>query len=151
MPDPGFEAPDLAGFAAAQEAKRQALGSDVIFLGKPANAWPPGTAINPDSGEPFDPTITPTSSTQQQTTIRCGVFFKAVNRGGAAGAAIGSPAGWEERTRIFAITPYDTKLIVDEAVEFIFHDEHYKIDVTKDDEIVLGFKRMLVYASATGS
>lgn len=140
--------PDLTGFAEAQAALRTKLGSPVTFLGPPTYTWPGGTPINVDTGMPFDPTVDPVTTTQTSDVVTCGVFFKAVNRGGAAQAALGSPAGWEERTRIFAIGPISAQAILEAAEEFILHGDHYKVDVVKVDEVVSGFQRVLVYGSA---
>lgn len=139
--------PDLAGFAEAQDRKRELLGSDVTFLQEPQVTFPPGTAINPDTGDPYDPTIEPESTVQPSVVVRCAVYFRALVRG-AGGEAAASAAGWEERTRVFAIAPYAAKDQIDGSIEMIFHGDRFKIHTIKDDELVAGYQRILIYAAA---
>lgn len=54
--------PDIFGFANAQDALRAQMGSPVTFLVPVDPVWPEGTKINPDTGDPYDPTIKPTSA-----------------------------------------------------------------------------------------
>jgi hypothetical protein len=61
-------APDVTGFIAAQANLRSSLGSPVIFKVPVAQTWPEGTKINPDTGEPYDATIKPTSAAFTEVT-----------------------------------------------------------------------------------
>jgi len=140
-------APDLAGFADAQDAKREQLGSDVTFLQEAQVTFPPDTPINPDTSAPYDPTIDPDTSVQPSAVVRCSVYFRALVRG-SGGEATAGAAGWEETTRVFAIAPYSAKDQIDGSIEMIFHDEHFKIHTIKDDELVAGYRRVLVYGAA---
>jgi hypothetical protein len=147
MPVVGRSTPDLQGFAEAQDQKRERLGSDVTFLSKAQVTFPPGTPVNPDTGDPYDPTIEPVSSAQASAVVRCGVYFRALVRG-AGGEATAGAAGWEEATRIFAIAPIDAKDEIADAIEMIFHNERFKIHTIKDDEVVGGYQRILIYGAA---
>lgn len=140
--------PSLNGFADAQDQKRGLLGSDVTFLQAAQVTFPPGTPINPDTSEPYDPTIEPAASAQASAVVRCGVYFRALVRGSGGEAAAGA-AGWEEVTRIFAIAPYAARPQIEGSVELIFHEDRFKIHTIKVDELVTGYRRMLVYAAAT--
>lgn len=150
QPDPGNQAPSLAAFGEAQDRKRALTGSDVTFLWPPVVTFAPGTPTSPETGLPYDPTATPTASSQASASVRCGVFFKAVNRGGAANAEVASPMGLAERTRIFLTVAAADAGTITGASEFIVHDTRFKIDVAKHDEIVLGYRRVLVYGAAEG-
>lgn len=166
-PLPGHQQPSLAAFAEAQDRKRTLLGSDITFLWPKHVTFPPGTPTNPDSGQPFDPTIQGSASAQASATIRCSAFFKAINRGGASNAEIASPLGHDEKTRLFLVLASGDGLVVrgqasaaggsafagfgEEAVEFEFHSDRFKIYSVKDDEIVLGYRRTLVYGAAIGT
>lgn len=48
---------DIADFTAAQNQLRTSLGSVGSFGVPQAPTWPAGTAINPDTGSPFDATL----------------------------------------------------------------------------------------------
>lgn len=50
-------APNIEGFAAAQDNLRAHLGQLVTFKVPVAPTWPEGTKINPDTDEPYDATI----------------------------------------------------------------------------------------------
>lgn len=166
QPDPGTERPTLRAFAEAQDRKRLLLGSPVIFLWPKHVTFPPGTATDMN-GNPYDPTVQPASATQASASAIASVFFKAINRGGAEHAEVASEIGHVERTRLFVNLASADGLVVKglasawagqpfagvgtEASEFEFHGDRFKIYAIKDDEIVLGYRRTLVYGAAIGS
>lgn len=149
MPLVGNQAPSLAGFAEAQDRKRALLGSDVTFLWPAVVTFDPTVPLNME-GQPYDPVIQPTASSQASASARVGAFFKAVNRGGAANAAVESAIGGDERSRIFLALASADGIRMEGASQFIFHGTLFKIDVIKVDEIVLGYQRWLVYGAAEG-
>lgn len=166
LPDPGTTRPSLAAFAEAQDRKRLMLGSPVTFLWEPEVTFAPATAMDMD-GKPLDPTVQPASATQASASATASVFFKAINRGGASNADIASQFGHEEKTRLFLnLASGDGLLVKGEvstwngqafagagspAAEFVHHGERFKIYAIKDDEIVLGYLRTLVYGAAIGA
>jgi hypothetical protein len=165
-PVPGNQRPSLSGYAEAQDRKRLLLGSPVTFLWPAHVTFPPSTPVNAD-GAPYDPTVLPASSSAASASAVASVFFKAINRGGAAGAEIASPIGHLEHTRLFLnLASGDGRVIQglepvvggnafagfgEEAVEFEFHGDRYKIYAIKDDEIMRGYRRTLVYGAAIGA
>lgn len=149
MPDRGHQVPSTAAFAEAQDRKRLLLGSDVTFLWPAVVTFPPGTPVDSE-GNPYDPTIVPCASTQASAVVRCGAFFKAVNRGGAANASTPTAGGFGDRTHVFLTVAQASAGIVEGASEFIFHKTRFQIDVSKEDEVVLGYQRVLVYGIAEG-
>lgn len=63
---------DIDGFAEAQEALRQKLGVDCVFLTPSAPQWPPDTQLDPETGKPFDPFLEPVNPTADSAvTVRC--------------------------------------------------------------------------------
>jgi hypothetical protein len=69
--------PDIAGFADAQDRLRQQFGQNITFKVPQAKTWPAGTAIDPESGEPYDPTVVPTSGANPTlVTKKVNVIFK---------------------------------------------------------------------------
>lgn len=151
MPDPGHQQPSTAGFAEAQDRKRRLLGSDITFLWPAVVTFPPGTPTSPETHLPYDPTIVPSASAQASASVRCGAFFKAVNRGGAANADAQLPIGRTERTSIFLTVASADASRIHGASEFLFHGNRYQIYTVKNDEVVLGYRRTLVYGAAEGT
>jgi hypothetical protein len=149
MPDVGTELPSLSDFAEAQDRKRSLLGSDVTFLWPAVVTFAPGTPVDME-GNPYDPIIQPTASSQASASVRVGAFFKAVNRGGAANAAVETAIGADDRTRIFLSVAAADGPTITGASQFIFHGTLFRIDAIKVDEIVLGYQRWLVYGAAEG-
>lgn len=70
------EAPNVAGYIAAQANLRTMLGAPVTFKVPVAQVWPGGTKINPDTGEPYDPTILPTSAPFTEVVKTCLIILK---------------------------------------------------------------------------
>lgn len=143
--------PDLTGFAEAQDRKRTLLGSPITFLWPTVVTFAPSVPLNPLNGQPFDATVLPTASSQASASATASVFFKAVNRGGAAGAEISAPIGHDDRTRVFLTLAQSAGALIDGATEFIFHGDRFKIYSVKDDEIVGSYVRVLVYGAAIGA
>ena len=62
--------PDLQGFRDAQSELRQLFGQDITFQAKAAATWPLGTPIDPETNEPYDPTIEPVSELCEHSSRR---------------------------------------------------------------------------------
>jgi hypothetical protein len=60
--------PDIAGFIAAQDRMRQVFGRDVPFNVPVAPVWPVDTQLD-ENGEPYDPTVVPSSGGGMTFTI----------------------------------------------------------------------------------
>lgn len=166
-PSSGAEQPSLAGFAEAQDRKRLLLGSPVTFLWPAHVTFPPGTPLSPNTGQPFDPTASAIASSQASASATASVFFKAINRGGAANADVAAPIGRDERTRLFLnLASADGQVVKglasawagrpfagsgSAASEFVFRGDRFEIYAIKSDEIVLGYRRTLVYGAEIGA
>ena len=149
FPDPGTLSPDLDAFGEAQDRKRSFIGSDITFWWPINYNW--DAALPKDSnGMPLDPAASCISSAQASATFRGGVFFKAINRGGAVNSEISGPIGMVDRTPIFVNLNATDGAAVEGAVEFDFHGTRFKIDSIKWDEIVLGYRRRLIYGYSKG-
>lgn len=137
--------PDLAGFEDAMERKRQALGVNVTFFSDPVYVYPSGTQVSPESGEPFDPTVDPVSSAMASAVVKCGLFFKAVNRGGGASEAVDAPIGIGEREDVFVIAPSAAASAVSSATSFAVHNDRFKVISLKRDMPIGHVERLLLY------
>lgn len=78
MPVGARPEPDLAGYREAQLTLITKLGADVPFFTPVAQAWPPGTPIDPESGQPFDPSVEALSSGFSSASVRVGVAIRPV-------------------------------------------------------------------------
>lgn len=66
--------PDIQGFRDAMDRGRDVLGQDVTFHVLADPVWPDGTAINPETGRPYDPTVVASSGGDEtDVVIRVGV------------------------------------------------------------------------------
>lgn len=137
--------PDLTGYREAQVALIATLGSDVEFFLSSAVTWPEGTPINPESGEPFDPTVAPASSGVGTRTVRCGIAIRGSKgvKSTEQEAAVGS---FEDGEGMLIVPIADwTDNDLDEAAEAEIYDERYEIKQTDEDGIGDTDHRMLVY------
>lgn len=176
--DIGTQTPALRGFARAQDDKRLLLGSPITFYWPAVITYPPEVQVNPENGEPFDVNAASAgSATQASASAIVSAFFKAVNRGGAANAETATPIGFMDKTRLFlnvasadgqvlyglaSANPNPSGAVVQgvpsgqslpngQASEFSFHGNRFQIYAIKDDTIVGGYRRTLVYAAEIGA
>lgn len=73
---PSADGPDIAGFADAQERLRSHFGELVVFLRPPELTFPDGTALDPETGQPYDPMIEATEVAQSSGGVKCTIAFK---------------------------------------------------------------------------
>lgn len=131
---------DLAGFADAQRRLRDQFGESVVFLQPPTFSFPAGTQIDPDSGQPFDPAVTPTASAQASAAVNCSVAFAAQDDAEREG-----PAGFVDRTRVMLIADIADRDACEGAVTAVLRGENFQITSMKPDGIG-GLQRWLTYA-----
>lgn len=119
---------DLAGFADAQQRLRDELGETVVFYADPVVTFPPGTPLDPETGVPFDPTVTATSSAAASATARCSVALDIKGQ-----QLKQSAAGIDDVTHVVLITGSGAAASLTDMTEFDLHDERYKITAQKPD------------------
>lgn len=138
-------APDLAGFAAAQQRLRDAFGEVVTFYADETElVWPGGVTIDPETHRPYDPTVVPVSSAVGSAQVKCDVVFKAINRAGIGGEVDFSEAGMAETDHIMLIAPSAAASAIDGKSTFHARDETFKITATKFDGVG-AIQRYLTY------
>jgi hypothetical protein len=158
-PFPGTALPNLAGFREAQDRKRTLIGSVVTFFWEPVVVYGSEVPCSPESGAPLDPTASAMASTQASAQVTASVFFKAINRGGAAGSEVAEPIGRDQKSRIFMNVASGDAYELDlagamtgsAATELEFHGSRFQVYSMKWDEIVQGYRRFLVYAANEGN
>jgi hypothetical protein len=138
----GPDGPDLSGFAEAQDRLRVALGVDAVFLIPQASVWPVGTEINPDTDEPYDPTVVPTSGGGvNEVVVRVAPVQRPI---GGGDDVIEGPSGVrQDETIALRINPAD-KPAIDGARSVIVHSIEYRVTEVVDDD-----DQWIVFGEAT--
>lgn len=131
------------GFAEAQRRLRQHFGEAVTFYGEPVVTFPPGTPIDPETGEPFDPAVEPVTQQTPSASAMCNVTFKAINRAGVGGERRQGAAGDPELTHVLLITDSSRAADLEPMRRFEVRGEGFLITAQKPD---VGWQeRWLVY------
>lgn len=123
--------PDLAGFTEAQRRLRGGFGEDVTFYQRAELTYPPDTPVDPETGEPYDPTIEPTVETQPSATVNATVAFRSLSEDQEDTSALGQI----ERTHVLVVADITDRAQIDNAVEFDWHGDRYKVESQKSDGI----------------
>lgn len=125
--------PDIAGFKDAQERLRQQLGVDVTFEIPEPKTWGPDVAIDPESGEPFDPTTVPTSGGGTTEVVkRASKIFRPIVRSGED-SAVSSPIGVMDTEHMAVVIGEADYADVQDATGFTVNGKGYGItDSTPD-------------------
>lgn len=139
--------PDLAGWREAQDRLREALGEDVTFSIPLPKTYDESVALDPETGEPYDPTVVPTSGGGFTSVIvRATVVFHPIKRGD------------EDQVEQSAVGMMDIKNVallvgeadypgIQDAAEFVLHGRDYRITDMMPDGLV-GIDRYVVYGAA---
>ncbi len=131
--------PSNTGFRDAQRKLRAQFGEEITFFGPPIVTWPPDTPIDPQTGEPYDPTIEAVDNVSQEVRVKCNVVFT------TAGPDVEfSAAGTTERTHVMLIADIDDAPAISPALEFECRGEGYRVTSQKADGIG-GLQRYLVW------
>lgn len=154
-PDPTKVTPDLAGYGTALDLLRAKTGHAITFFWPVQYVFGAEIPVSPESGQPYDGTASAMASAQASAQVMGAAFFKAINRGGAAGANIATPVGEMEKTRLFLNIASGDEHAFDlsgrrfgsAASEFEFHGNRFQILSTKFDQVLGTYLRWLVYAA----
>jgi hypothetical protein len=138
--------PDFAGFDDAQRRFRAAFARDVVVHTTESPSYPPGTVLDPESGEPHDPTIAPTSG---------GGDVSQVISARVIGGAFTGTATNEETDALGLHSLRDVALVLDpelyddvaNATSFDFDNESYQVQRVVTD-VIAQSQRVIVYGRA---
>lgn len=129
----GSPTPNFDGFREAQKRLRQSFGHDVVWISYAAATYPPGTELNPETGEPYDPEVVPTSGGELRTTVRCSIVSRQVSGSPPKDQVTKKAIGWMEMGGVVAIVDIEDYHLVRDAVEFEYAGDRYTIrDDTHD-------------------
>lgn len=135
--------PDLEGFADAQARLRAGFGEPVPFFAPTGTTYPPGTPVDPESGEPYDPTVLPTASGFASAAVNCNIVSRpmGLSRRGIDTDVNTTAIGNLEEGQVVLIVGYDDyhddelAIDLDDATEFVVHNERYLISQRDDDQL----------------
>lgn len=135
------DGPDMSGFAEAQSRLRVALGMDVTFRIPQAPVWPAGTQLDPETGEPYDPTVVPTSGGGWDDVIVRAVPIQRPIRAGRGDDSVDEgPSGVRYDDNIAVRIDAADQPVVEPAKRLIAHGVEYAItEITDDDDQFIVF------------
>ena len=140
--------PSFAGFADAQARLREQFGHDLTFYTAGVPTWPPGVALDPETGTPYDPTIDPVDTGEAQAIVRVSVVSRplGLSRTGVSDSSERKAIGWVEEGGVVLIVDPDDWDQVENATEFTYADERYAVRQT-DHDYLGPVERYLIYGS----
>lgn len=136
--------PDHAGFREAMVKMRMEFGEDVPFFSRVDGAYPPGVALDPETGRPFDPTVTATGSGWASAAMRVQVFTDTLTPG-AEDDAVHTPVGWFEEGNIVLDADPEEYEALDDPEEVEWLGERYVISDVDGGTIGDVENRKLIY------
>lgn len=139
---------DIAQFVAAQNELRTTAGSTASFGVPTAPQWPDGTAINPDTNEPYDATVVPVNAPYDLIDVTVLVIEK-------QGSPLRPQAdqGWsasglrEGMDIILDVSQADYDTTVANASMFTIMEQDYSIEEAKPFSLGDQVYRYLVYGA----
>jgi hypothetical protein len=123
----GSPSPNFDGFREAQKRLRQQFGQDVTWISYTDGAYPPGTQINPETGEPYDPTIERINgSGEVRTIVKASVVSRQIS-GSGKDQVTKKALGWLEEGGVVFIVDTDDYHLVRDATEVEYAGDRYTI------------------------
>jgi hypothetical protein len=141
---------DISAFVDAQNQLRDSLGTTVSF-GVPQTAeWAAGTAINPDTGAPFDSTLVPSNAEFVYTDVTVLIIEKEGSPlRPQADAGSFNPSGLREGVDIILdVATDDYQTVVSQATVFTADGIDYALVEAKPFSMGASIYRYLIYGEA---
>lgn len=140
---------NLAGFRDAQARLREQFGQTIPFFIPLEATWPAGTPLDPETGQPYDPTITPESGGDfaQLDIEKVSVVYRpmGLSRRGVEDDVRSTAIGrMEEGMAALIIGPETWDDEIENATEAIVNLERYTIRQT-DLDLDFGTGRHIIY------
>lgn len=136
--------PDLTGFRDAQGVLIAKLGTDVEFFMPVEEQWPPGTVLDPETNQPYDPETQPLSSGFSSASVRCGVVRGRVGTGDDELTTAIGEVQEGEAVLLIPIEDYEGSGL-DAATEAEINDKRYEITQRANDGLGGESHRKLVW------
>lgn len=127
------EQPDIAGWLDAQDRMRVSTGQDVTFKLRNPPVYAAGVQLDPESGQPFDPTIDPISGGDLTDVVkRVGVIFRPV-RGNVKDDESDEAGGAFLSSNVALDVAVADHAAIQDAVQFVLNGRDYRItDILPD-------------------
>lgn len=139
--------PDIAGFVDAQERLRESLGNDVTFKIPQEKVWPDGVQLDPETGEPYDPTVVPVSGADfDEVERKVTVVFRPIHPN-VEDPVDDQPAGVMHRESAALIASPAVYADIEDAAFFVLNGMEYRVTSIDPDGIV-GIDRYIVFGEA---
>lgn len=141
-------APNTPGFIEAQERLIDQLGTDVGIHTRTAAVYAPDVSIDPESGEPYDPTAVPTQGGGFTTVIVRGATVRRLIARGGPDQVDDSPGGvMREGHAVLAVKIADQPKVAD-ADEATIAGMRYRITDVVGEAILGQTYRYVVFLEA---
>lgn len=143
---------NLEGFREAAVRMRQSMGTDVAFFTKSQGSYPPGTSLDPETGQPFDPTVPETGSGWASASLRVGVYTSLHSTSGPRSReddVFATPVGWFEEGNAVLDADPDEYAEVESATEVEVSGIRYEIADVDGSAIDDVEHRKLIYIRRT--
>lgn len=141
--------PDLEGFRQASATMRAKLGEDIPFFTPTTTTWDPSVPIDPETGEPYDPTIAPTASGWASAVVRASIVYRplGMSRRGVEQDIRATAVGrLESGDIVLIVDPDEYEAELTEATEAEVHGERYELGQVDYDQMGDGPPhRVLIY------
>lgn len=140
--------PDLTGYREAQVALIAQLGTDIPFFLPAETVWP-DVPLDPETGQPFDPTTAPLSSGFSSAVVRCGTAIRPIGlsrRGITDDNGYTAVGRFEDGEGVLIVPMADyLDATLDDATECEVYRERYEITQRDEDGIGDVDHRMIVH------
>lgn len=131
---PTQQTPDLEGFRAAQRRHVANMGHDATFHLPGAQTYPAGTALDPQTGEPYDPRIQPETNTGGDVVKKVNVIQRPAG-GGLEGPTVAARNALMSAADVVLILLAEDHAAVQTATHVTVFGERYKITLFQPDGI----------------
>lgn len=128
--------PDLDGFREASITLRAQMGRDVVFLTPTGTTWPGGTILDPETQEPYDPTIAPLASGWASAAVN--TLVVGPNGGRVKDDAVNAAIGVVENGEAALIVAANASAIMKDATRVVLFDGTYEITQGPQPDAVAG-------------
>lgn len=138
--------PNIQGFKDAQNQLIEKLGQDITFRVPVPAVYPANVSLDPESGEPYDPTAVPTSGgDHDEVEVKVTVVFRPL--GTDKDDVVSETIGLLNTTDVALIARAADYSDIQDAAEFDLNGRAYRITDIVPDGLV-GIDRYIVYGQA---
>lgn len=141
--------PDFEGFELAQRRQHALFDGDIVFL-IPTDVgdltFPANTSLDPETGQPIDPTIEPTTGgTPTEIRVKGAVAGQRTGAADIDASVAGSALGTVESGNCMVILQPEVKPLVEDATECEIWDKRWRITEWRPDGLRANADRWLVF------